>query len=412
MPVTYGYISDVHDAHAADPTTDSYVSTATGPGEAAHDAQLKDYDDAFEAFFRTSPPTGSTRATRSSRSPSTRATTSPAAPASPSRTAASRTRTRLRDAHGLPVQPDRRGQREPAGPAACRRAGVQRPQRRRADGLRERPPGPTDPTVRQLERDVAGLQAPDPYAEGGQSVPLTVNMADPVEEQALHMVNADPNRTPTFTLFGNDDFFFTTSDPSFGTPNQCAGVHLCAVPSFAWNHGDVQEEIGNTWAGLVGPGVAHHGIDSQTWTDHTNLRPTILALTGLKDDYAHDGRVLSRRCSRSAIPAALRSPLDTGLAEVYEQLNAPFGQFGQDTLGRLDARVASGSATDDSQYTRTEAQIQSLTAKRDALAQQISAQLDAAAFAHQPIPPFQAIFENAHARLLIAAAHALARGAA
>src|SRR6185437_14257201 len=45
-------ISDVHDAHSPNPATDSYVSTATGPGEAAHDAQLKDYDDAFEAFFQ------------------------------------------------------------------------------------------------------------------------------------------------------------------------------------------------------------------------------------------------------------------------------------------------------------------------------------------------------------------------
>ena len=34
------------------------------------------------------------------------------------------------------------------------------------------------------------------------------------------------------------------------------------------------------------------GVDSTTWTDHTNLRPTILSLTGLKDDYTDDGRVL------------------------------------------------------------------------------------------------------------------------
>ncbi len=27
------------------------------------------------------------------------------------------------------------------------------------------------------------------------------------------MVNTDPNRTPTFTLFGNPDFFFATSEP-------------------------------------------------------------------------------------------------------------------------------------------------------------------------------------------------------
>ena len=63
-------------------------------------------------------------------------------------------------------------------------------------------------------------------------------------------------------------------------------------PGFAWNHGDIQQEIGNTWVGMVGPGVASNGIDSHTWTDHTNLRPTILSLVGLKDDYTEDGHVL------------------------------------------------------------------------------------------------------------------------
>ena len=48
-------------------------------------------------------------------------------------------------------------------------------------------------------------------------------------------------------------------------------------------------EIGNTWVGMVGPGIQRNGVDSTTWTDHTNLRPTILALTGLKDDYVDDG---------------------------------------------------------------------------------------------------------------------------
>ena len=51
VPITYGYISDVHDFHTPNTTTDSYNSSATGPGEATHEAQLKAYDDAFAAFF-------------------------------------------------------------------------------------------------------------------------------------------------------------------------------------------------------------------------------------------------------------------------------------------------------------------------------------------------------------------------
>ena len=72
---------------------------------------------------------------------------------------------------------------------------------------------------------------------------------------------------------------------------------------------------------MVGPGVAHKGVDGLgpangpssadganaspqlvtatdaknpgAWADHTDIRPTIMALVGLKDDYVDDGRVLT-----------------------------------------------------------------------------------------------------------------------
>ena len=31
-----------------------------------------------------------------------------------------------------------------------------------------------------------------------------------------------------------------------------------------------------------------------TWIDETDIRPTIMYLTGLKDDYEHDGRVITQ----------------------------------------------------------------------------------------------------------------------
>src|SRR5262249_19478169 len=102
-------------------------------------------------------------------------------------------------------------------------------------------PGPTDPTVRRYERDVAALTSLDPYVRDSngtvQSVQLAQFLADPVEEKTLHMINSDPNRTPTFTMFGNPDFFFQLSNP-------CTGVAQCVSSGFAWNHGDVQQEIG------------------------------------------------------------------------------------------------------------------------------------------------------------------------
>ena len=83
------------------------------------------------------------------------------------------------------------------------------------------------------------------------------------------MVNSDPRRTPTFTGFADPNYFLTSSNfaPSCGS-NPCIDYH------FAWSHGDIQPQIGTTWVGFVGPGIAHGGVDSSTWTDHTNVRPT------------------------------------------------------------------------------------------------------------------------------------------
>ena len=55
-------------------------------------------------------------------------------------------------------------------------------------------PGPASPAVRTLERDTAGLTAANPYT--GTTQPITNYLADPTEEAILHMVNADPARTP------------------------------------------------------------------------------------------------------------------------------------------------------------------------------------------------------------------------
>lgn len=45
-------------------------------------------------------------------------------------------------------------------------------------------------------------------------------------------------------------------------------------------------------AGNGCPGVDQAGVDSVTWSDHTDVRPTTLTLLGLKDDYSHEGRAL------------------------------------------------------------------------------------------------------------------------
>ena len=53
---------------------------------------------------------------------------------------------------------------------------------------------------------------------------------------------------------------------------------------------------------MVGPGVLKKGRFGETFSDHTDIRPTILLLAGLEDDYAHDGRVLFEALSPLALP--------------------------------------------------------------------------------------------------------------
>ena len=373
VPVTYGYISDAHDVHTPDPKADTYRSAANGPGEAGFVAQLKAYDDAFAAFFTNLAAHGIDKTNtlfvvtvdEGDHFAGGIGTPQPDGTLAYSHTSCA---TATCPSNQIGEVNGNLAALLPAGEAPFAVHNDDAPTVYVAGN-----PSQTDASVRKLERDVAALNVNDPYA--GKSVPLMVSLADQNEMRALHMVNADPARTPTFTLFANPDFFLTTSNPS------CGG-NPCVSPGFAWNHGDVQDEIGNTWAGVVGPGVASHGVDSKTWTDHTNLRPTILALLGLKDDYVHDGRVLTETLTPKATPPKLKSTTAHKLAVLYEQLNAPFGAFANATL----ASSTSGMAADDATYGSHTAAIAKLTVQRNYIAGKIKTALERATFSGKAIP--------------------------
>src|SRR5262249_40186564 len=117
-------------------------------------------------------------------------------------------------------------------------------------------PGPNDSSVRQLEKTMASLSAVNPHTGLSESLlgtglgpELQGALVDPIGQKLLHMNTlADPNRTPTFTFFGNPNFFFIPSSPPGSTaPTVFTGD--------SWNHGDIQPEIGRTFIGIVGPGV-------------------------------------------------------------------------------------------------------------------------------------------------------------
>src|SRR5262249_22477663 len=194
--------------------------------------------------------------------------------------------------------------------------------------------------TRTFERAVANLTAVSPLS--GQTEPITNFLADPVEMKLLHMITADPARTPTFTMFANPNYFLFTGAANCSQP--CVALN----PAFAWNHGDVAPDINTTWLGFVGPGVRQAGQDDQTWADHTDIRPTIMALLGLQDDYVHDGRVLWEVMVDAAIPSAVRGNRTQVLqmAQVFKQLNAAVGTLGLASLKTSTTAIASNAAND------------------------------------------------------------------
>jgi arylsulfatase A-like enzyme len=256
----------------------------------------------------------------------------------------------------------------------------------------------TDPLTRQFERSIGTLTALNPYT--GATDRLLVQMADQAGMKALHMfTSGDPVRNATFVLFADANYFITDFPSST--------CETCINPAFAWNHGDIQPEIANTWLGFVGPGVRDRGEASEPWTDHTDVRPTMLAVLGLTDSYEADGRVITEALKGEARPHGLGAHRETvdRLGAAYKQMNAPFGAFGMAAL-RASTRALT---SDDATYAAVEEQIGSLTAERDAVAAEIRTALHAAAAAGEEIDERQAKAWISEAQSLIDRASALAR---
>ena len=162
-------------------------------------------------------------------------------------------------------------------------------------------------------------------------------------------------------------------------------------PGFAWNHGDVSPDINTTWLGIVGPGVRHLGVDGAVWSDHTDIRPTMMTLLGLSDDYVHDGRALFEVVDRWALPQAARAHWETllRLAQTYKQLDAAVGQLGLNSL-IISTHALESSSAGDATYNTLENDLASFTAQRDTIAAQMNALLEGVAFQGHPINEQQA----------------------
>ena len=403
IPITYAYVSDAHDAHG----TAGNVHFAYGPGEAGYVQQLKDYDMAFKKFFDRLAAHGINKHNTLF------------------------VFTVDEGDHFVGDAPTPAGCDGPVEACTYNRVGEINADLRRmiltqfgdstvfsvhsddaptvyVNGTPTQPLiDQTDPAVRKLEQEMAQLNWLNPYT-GVVENNIMVAQADHVGMKALHMITADPMRTPTFTPFADPDWFsFATGGSVCATPDACATIPARTSQSFAWNHGDIQNEIGTTWVGYVGPGVEDHGATGAIWSDHTDVRPTILNLVGLKDDYIHDGRVVTEILEDYAIPQASRKSAGFSLlAAIYKQLNAPFGAFAMATL-KASTKALASTDPDDATYTSIESQIQLLTTQRDALANEIKQQLNGAEFNRNNIGALETLTLILRGAAILARANAL-----
>jgi hypothetical protein len=251
------------------------------------------------------------------------------------------------------------------------------------------------PITRALEQDVGKLTVVNPIS--GRTDLLMPFIADRTAMAFLHMASSSPARKPSFMAFSAPDYFAMTA----GNLADCSSQSPCAErdPSYSWTHGSAASDMSLAWFGLAGPGVRKLGLDESVFSDHADIRPTVLALLGLVDDYVHDGRVLTEWIEPSSLAPQLRgnqtSFLD--LAHAYKALNAPLGKAGTNMLA-LSTQAVQGS---DQDYASFVAMLDGATHARDLLAQEIKSRLDEAAFGDKPVNVARTTYLARSARALV-----------
>ena len=411
VPVTFAYISDAHDGHGVA----GNAHNAFGPGSAEYVAQLKAYDDAFGAFFSRLASDGinktNTMFVFTVDEGDHFAGSQPANPGCDGVTVACDWNT-PQDGH--PRVGEINGNIDTLlfqqHPELFQLNGSGQPIFDFTVHGDDAPtfylsgnPSQTATHTRDFERATATLTAHNPYT--GNTDHLTVALADRAEMKILHMYTAgDPLRDPTFAYFADPNYFLT----DFGLPAGCGAQ--CINPPFAWNHGDIQPEIASTWLGFVGPGIRNLGETGDVWTDHTDVRPTMLVDLGLATSYDNDGRAITEILDGSAVPHSVnvhRGVLQQ-LGTAYKQLDAPFGRLSMASLKIATAGIQTGSASDDSAYAAMDARLATWLSQRDALANQISAVINGAQLGGTAIDVHQAKDLTDQANALIAEVEAAA----
>jgi hypothetical protein len=440
VPVTYGYISDIHEvkneSHNCTTATATSYGNALGPGDACYVETAKRYDSAFAKFLdrlakdgitpkNTLFVIGAEENDHFAGADVGRAQ----APDDPATCDGVTTPCRYSAGQVGEVQANLPGmlaaERHDTTPFAVEPQGaavyVTNPAGKAVS------PAADDPAVRRLERDTAALTADNPHS-GVQGETVVNYQAGAIEQRILHLQTADPQRTPTYTVFPRPDYYFDSASPACASSADPQAACVTVNSSYAWNHGYYSPDIDITWSSFVGPDIAHRGVDGPqpadspavkdpdggglvpdfstvgTWADETDVRPTMLYAVGLTDAYVMDGRVITQ-----ILREAGRLQQTVQLGACYKQLNASVGTFGTDTLLASTAALASGSGAGDQTFTATTAALTSLADHRDALASEVKRLLDGVEF-HGSHPDDRAIAADlAGCRTLIRDAAGLAR---
>lgn len=388
VPITFAYIADAHDSHTG--------AGAYGPGQAEYVAALREYDQAFATFFARLAADGITPQNTLFVVSADEGDHFVGGPPSPATC----------DGVTTPCTYPHLGELSTnlTGLLATQ-AGVTTSFAVHADTaptiyIKGNPPRQS-PLVRAFGHALLGLDVPNLLSN--QTEKLALYLADAVEMKLLHMVTADPARTPTLVLFAKPDYYLTTGDPTCPSP---PGGCIKMDPSAAWNHGAVSGEMNTTFLGLVGPSVEALGVKDDVLSDHADTRPTMLAALGLRDDYSPEGRVLAEVLAPRSLglddPAAF-----VRLAAAYKQIDAPLGALGLDSLAASTAALGGSDAA----YAAGEDRLASITARRDALAGRMRSMLESAEFDGQGIDAAEADGLVEQAQALLEEVHALATAA-
>ena len=390
VPVTFAYISDAHAGHG------TFPDRPFGPGEADYVAQLRQYDAAFAAFFSDLQKHGINRENTLFVFTADEGDHLIAGPASPT------------GCDGVHVACTYSKIGEVSANLSgliATETGVTTPFTVHSDSAPTvyvaGQPAPNAAAARDLERAAGSVTAVNPYSGNKETVDNTI--ADPAEMKLLHMLTSDAQRNPTFTMFAKPDYFLSTGPPSCSSP--CVSIS----PNFNWNHGDIAPEINTTWLGMVGPGVRHLGVDRKVWSDHADIRPTILALTELRDDYAHQGRVISEVMTGHENGRSGQDLVELGAA--LKQIDAPVGQLSLDSLRVATRAALSGTDAADGTHVAADTKIAGWAARRDALAGQILALLQGGRDDEDEVDHQRARELIRQARALLAEVHAAAAAA-